>query len=143
MLFPLLPSLTLKILTLKVANIILAITVALMCSSCAFKFQPPWNPDLPYDNTEKALMGSYVALNAADVYTTDKALTLGAVEINPFFGENPRNNTIILSKVVVLAFQWSLLPYMTHTQRKLFLGITNAVMGGVVINNINTLNQYD
>ncbi len=88
-------------------------------------------------------MGSYVALNVADVYTTDRALTLGAVEVNPFFGENPRNNTIIISKAVVLLFQWSLLPYMTHTQRKLFLGITNAVMGGVVINNLNTLNQYD
>ena len=143
MLSPIRLNLLLKIPMPKIVNSLLVIAVALMCSSCAFKFQPPWNPDLAYDTTEKVMMGSYVALNVADVYTTDKALTLGAVEINPFFGENPRNNTIIISKAVVLAFQWSLMPYLNHTQRKWFLGLTNAVMGGVVINNLFVLDRYN
>ena len=106
-------------------------------------YQKPWNPDLAYDKTETALLYSYGALQVADMVSTEVALDHGAIEANPFFGEDPSMGQIAVSKAVAGFIIWSTVPYLDHTQRKWFLWPMNILYGGIVIHNWNVIKSLE
>ncbi len=96
--------------------------VLLNVHGCALK------PVVPYDNTEKMLLGLAVSGQAIDYYSTTDALSRGCVEANPLFGEHPDEEILILSKLTVSLMAYLVANDITdHDVRKWFLGAVSSV----------------
>lgn len=104
-----------------------------------------WNrwimPEIPYDTTEKVLLGTLVATNATDALTTMEALDRGAVELNPFLGSHPSNGKLIAVKIAGVTAMTIIANKMDHTFRKILLGTASLLFGGVSLHNMNVLNN--
>ena len=90
---------------MKTNRLLLVLVVVLV--SCA-----TMNPKAKWDTTEKAMLVSYVGLNAIDYGQTRWGLDHGYLEANPLIGKSPNRARILLMKglicggTIYLANKW-------------------------------------
>ena len=106
-----------------------------------------WNklfiPAVPYDTTEKVLLGTLVVANAGDAITTISGVDRGAVELNPVFGDHPSTGKVVAIKAVAITAMVLCANQMTPKIRKVFLGATSLLFAGVTLHNLNVLKNMD
>jgi len=93
------------------------------------------SPAYKYDKADKILLTTAIVAQVADAVTTSQALDRGAVEVNPIYGDNPSDATLILSKVAVVGVLIWAGSKMKPTPRKWVFGIATALGGGAAIHN--------
>jgi hypothetical protein len=99
------------------AACIVAVLIMLWLSGCAMS-------KVPFDTTEKVLVGGMIAGQAWDGASTINGLNRGCTEGNPLIGENPSDATIIGVKVLVAGgLLWIANATDDHLIRKVVLGI--------------------
>jgi hypothetical protein len=95
-----------------------------------------WRVKMPYDTTEKFMLGAVYATQAGDYMSTKGAFGRGCVEGNSLYGENPSDATLIAGKVFTsLAITWAANNMDDHIWRKILLGASAIAGGGVTYYN--------
>ena len=59
-----------------------------------------WVSPNKWSTPDKALLGTFVALQAIDVAQTKRVLKRGGYEMNPLFGKHPSDGQLLLGKAV-------------------------------------------
>jgi len=119
----------------KPLTICLAVVLTTLCG-CG-------HAPLRWDMTEKALLGTYVGTSVIDAAQTGKFGDNNHVEANPavkvFFGERPTFVEMLALKAVIFGAVWAFLNYVPtkHAQRKIYLGLLNAIQLGTVCWNVS------
>ena len=88
----------------------------------------------PYTKTDTATLIGMGITDVLDLYTTVKALDVGAREINPLVGENPEIGTLIALKITGFLFKLGIGHIWDGIRKWLWPGST-IVTGAAVINN--------
>lgn len=90
-----------------------------------------------WTTTEKAMFGSFVTLQVIDTAQTWKIKDNQDqwVEANPLFGKDPNMAAVIGLKAVFVGGVYWLAKDASHAERKLLLGVVNALYLGVVGHN--------
>ena len=82
----------------RLNNLLISIICGLLCvvllllSGCS--------TPKPWTTRNKVLAGVMMAGTAADMWSTSYALSNGATELNPLYGENPSDSTLALSGAI-------------------------------------------
>jgi hypothetical protein len=97
------------------------------------------------DKTEKVLLLGNFALHAVDAAQTMSAMDDGGYrEGNPFMSEHPSHGEIIGVKVLASGLTYLLvcnLPEESHAAKKVLLGLTGLVTGGVIVHNFDAMSD--
>ena len=90
-----------------------------------------------WSEKEQELFRNFIALNAIDIHITYKTIRdyPSVVEVNPFLGEDPSLEKLVLHKAVATAGLYYLLNKDSNTIRERDLKILNGVYGAIVIHN--------
>jgi len=88
----------------------------------------------PWATTDKYLMGSYVALQAIDCLQTEKALDKGMKEANPFYGDNPSTETLVVTKGALIGITYFVADQYPQDRRWMLWSL-NIIQGIVVAHN--------
>ena len=88
-----------------------------------------------WTQNEQDLFKDFIALNIIDTHITHRNIQdYGAVELNPFIGESPSAERLIMHKVVTTAVLYKLLDNDSHTRER-DLKLMNTVLTFVVLHN--------
>ena len=109
----------------KIKNIFLAF--CLLLSSSVVKAEP-WN------TTDKVLMGSFIGMQVIDVAQTQKAISLGHVEMNPILGPKPSTTKLIALKGVATGAVYWLVDTYPDSRRPMLI-LVNSLKAFVIRHN--------
>ena len=106
-----------------------AITIILILSlsGCA--------PNYAYDKADKILLTTAIVAQVADAVTTSQALDRGATELNPIYGDNPSDATLLVSKAAIVGILIWAGSKMKPKPRKFVFGLATVLGGGAAIHN--------
>jgi hypothetical protein len=92
-----------------------------------------------WNTTDKRLFKAYIAGTTLDFMQTKNAVikTGAYTENNPFFGENPSADRILLQKLLSATIVYKMFDDMPSSKRRKGLFIVNGIQWGVVIHNEN------
>jgi hypothetical protein len=89
---------------------------------------------------EQELFIDFIALNALDAHMTHRAIQdYEAVEVNPFLGESPSAERLILHKAITTGIIYYLLDKDVNAERERDLKILNGIYLAAVIHNGHVL----
>lgn len=90
-----------------------------------------------WDSTDKVLFGSFVTLEAVDALQTYRIHQHPEKyeETNPLFGKHPNMGLVIGAKTLVTGGLYYLVRDMSSSDRKLILGVADALQFSVVAHN--------
>src|SRR5210317_186815 len=90
-----------------------------------------------WNTTDKRLFKAYIAGTTLDFMQTKNAVvkTDAYIENNPFLGENPSADRVLLQKLLSTTIIYKMLDNMSSSERRKGLFIVNGIQWGVVIKN--------
>ena len=94
----------------------------------------------PWTTRNKVLAGVMMAGTAADMWSTSYALSNGATELNPLYGENPSDSTLALSGAISSGVFLVIGHFLEPDARDWFFGIVGG--GRFVAAGWNTTQTY-
>jgi len=92
-----------------------------------------------WNTTDKRLFKAYIAGTTLDYMQTKNAVvkTGAYIENNPFFGESPSADRILLQKLLSATIVYKIFDDMPSSERRKGLFIVNGIQWGFVIKNEN------
>ena len=90
-----------------------------------------------WNTTDKRLFKAYIAGTTLDFMQTKNSVvkTDAYIENNPFLGENPSADRVLLQKLLSTTIIYKMLDNMSSSERRKGLFIVNGIQWGVVIKN--------